>query len=692
MELAVATYSTAAVAFAAFIVLLVWDGGDVRSYRPLALAATCTLLWAAWIAFDFWMNGVRLTVPGHLLEIVRSTAWLVFLADALFANAPERRRTRRAVRIGIFGTGIGAAALGILSAFTLGTAWAMNPNTILIGYLALAIFGLALTENLLRNVPSDARWNLKFLCFGVGAIFGYDFFLYSQALLLRQIDGDLYAARGITNALCVSLLAVSVLRSAASRAKPQRREIVVSHSLVFHSAALLGTGAYLLIMAAVGYYIRQFGGSWGGVLQMAFLFGAGILLVLSFSSGTVRGYLKNFVGRHFFKYKYDYREEWLRFIQTTSEAEQNVQLPERVIQAVSDIFDSPEGGVWVRQQERLVLKSTWNLSRWNLSAAGAYLERGSSLVALLERAPAVIDIDELRRDPRRYESATLPDWLDSQPRAWLIVPLVHHDELSGVLILGKPRAPKDLDWEDRELLGTLGQQAASYLAEFELGEALAEARQFEAFNKRFAFVIHDIKNLVSRLSLIVSNAAKHKHDAAFQDDMIRTIESSIDKMKKLLQQLHGQPGQQGQLVEIERLINAAVTAQKGRGAAVTIEVKEGALAVQADEERLRRVIGHLVQNAVEAVPKDGAVVVRLRAEGKMAVLEVEDNGPGMDSEFVREKLFKPFKTTKGEGYGIGVYESNEFARAAGGRLDVFSQPGRGTIMKMSLPLVRPAAL
>jgi putative PEP-CTERM system histidine kinase len=196
---------------------------------------------------------------------------------------------------------------------------------------------------------------------------------------------------------------------------------------------------------------------------------------------------------------------------------------------------------------------------------------------------------------------------------------------------------------------------------------------------------------VSRLSLIVSNAAKHRHDAAFQDDMIRTIESSIDKMKKLLLQLHGQPGQ-GQLVDIERLLHAAVAAQSGRGPTVTVEVKAPALAVQADEERLRRVIGHLVQNAVEAVPKDGIVHVRLRTEGKMAVFEVEDNGPGMDPEFVREKLFKPFKTTKGEGYGIGVYETNEFARAAGGRLDVFSQPGRGTIMKMSLPLTRPASV
>jgi putative PEP-CTERM system histidine kinase len=690
MDLAVATYSTAAVAFSGLVMLLVWQRGEVRAYRAMALAAACTVLWSGWLVLDFSLNGVRFTLPGHILEVVRSIAWLVFLADSLFVDAPERTRTRRAVRIGIVATGIYAAAVAILPHLITAATWVGGANTILTGYLALAIFGLAMTENLLRNVPSDARWNIKYLCFGVGAIFGYDFFLYSQALLLRQIDADLFAARGVTNALAVSLLAISVLRSKRRRGQA-RREIVVSHSFAFHSAALLGTGAYLLVMAAVGYYIRQFGGSWGGVLQMTFLFGAGLLLVVSFSSGTVRGYLKTFVGKHFFKYKYDYREEWLRFIRTIAETEQNVKLPERVIEAVSDIVDSPEGGLWLRQQDRLVLKSTWNLSRWNLEDIDTHLDRSSSLVAFLGRTQSIIDIDELRRDPRRYEDTTLPDWLIAQSRAWLIVPLVHHDELHGVLILGKPRAPKDLDWEDRELLGTIGQQAASYLAEYELGEALAEARQFEAFNKRFAFVIHDIKNLVSRLSLIVSNAAKHKHDAAFQDDMIRTIESSIDKMKKMLLQLHGQPGQ-GQLVDLGRLTQAAVAAHSGRGPSVSLEVREPAPAVQTDEEPLRRVIGNLVQNAVEAVGQNGAVKVRVRTEGKMAVVEVEDNGPGMDPEFIREKLFKPFKSTKGEGYGIGVYEANEFARSAGGRLDVFSQPGRGTIMKMILPLAHPAAL
>lgn len=688
MELAVATYSVAAAAFAALAVLLAWRRGEVRSYQSMIMAAGCTALWAGWLAVEFWSGGVRFLASGHLLEVVRSTAWLIFLADALFASNPDRPRARLYLQAAIVVGGLAAAALGVLPSLWAGGPQLIDANLIIIGYLTLAIFGLALTENLLRNVPSDARWNLKYLCFGVGAIFGYDFFLYSQALLFRQIDGDLFAARGIIDALSVLLLAVSVLRS-----KRPRRGIVVSHRLVFHSAALLGAGTYLLVMAAVGYYIRQFGGTWGGVLQMVFLFGSGLMLLVTLSSGTVRGYLKTFIGKNFFKYKYDYRDEWLRFIRTISEAEENVKLPERVIQAVCDIFDSPEGGVWVQQQDRFLLKSTWNLSRWELEEIDTHLNRGDSLSEFLARTHSVVNVDELRAEADRYEGIVLPSWLAGISRAWLIVPLIHHDRLRGILILGKPRAPKELDWEDYELLGTLGQQAASYLAEYELSEALAEARQFEAFNKRFAFVIHDIKNLVSRLSLIVSNAAKHRHDAAFQDDVIRTIEGSIDKMKRLLQQLHGQPGQaaaQGQTVDLERLLQAAVAAQSGRGPSVSVEVRTSALVVKAEEERLRRVVGHLLQNAVEAVPQDGKVQVRLRSEGTMAVLEVEDNGPGMDPDFIRDQLFRPFKSTKGGGYGIGVYETNEFARAAGGRLDVYSQPGRGTVMKMSLPLVRPA--
>ncbi|MHB8551844.1 MAG: ATP-binding protein, partial [Acidiferrobacterales bacterium] len=106
-----------------------------------------------------------------------------------------------------------------------------------------------------------------------------------------------------------------------------------------------------------------------------------------------------------------------------------------------------------------------------------------------------------------------------------------------------------------------------------------------------------------------------------------------------------------------------------------------------NRDRLSAVIGHVIQNAREATPADGRVTVRLRADRRQVVIEVEDTGCGMDEAFIRERLFRPFETTKGNsGMGIGAYETREFVRALGGDIDVFSRPGHGTIFRLHLPL------
>jgi putative PEP-CTERM system histidine kinase len=263
------------------------------------------------------------------------------------------------------------------------------------------------------------------------------------------------------------------------------------------------------------------------------------------------------------------------------------------------------------------------------------------------------------------------------------------ERLYGVMILGRPRVSRQLAWEDFDLLKTVTRQAASYLAEQDTSEALAAARQFEAFNKRFAFVIHDIKNLASQLSLILSNAEKHRGNVQFQNDMIETVRQSVEKINRMLKQLHAEPERSAPraAVELAALLSDIVATQKQLGPDISLELRANGLSVAADEDRLKAVVEQLVQNAVDAVGGKGRVQVRLAGEGKMAVIEVEDDGPGMDDEFVRDKLFHPFATTKGVGYGIGAYESRDFASSLGGRLEVTSQPGRGTIMRMRLPAI-----
>jgi putative PEP-CTERM system histidine kinase len=246
-----------------------------------------------------------------------------------------------------------------------------------------------------------------------------------------------------------------------------------------------------------------------------------------------------------------------------------------------------------------------------------------------------------------------------------------------------------LSWEDFDILKTVGRQAASYLAQRESEAALAEARQFEAFNKRFAFVAHDIKNLVSQLSLVLANAAKHRGNIDFQSDVIETLRQSVEKLNGMLRQLRvqPQPAESAKPVDLAALLRGIVAERSRADRSISLELRTKTASVVADGDRLKALIDHLVQNALDAIGEGGRVGIRLTDTGRMAAIEIEDNGPGMDPEFIRDRLFRPFDTTKKSGYGIGAYESREYARSLGGQLEVVSRPGSGTVMLVSLPTV-----
>ena len=259
------------------------------------------------------------------------------------------------------------------------------------------------------------------------------------------------------------------------------------------------------------------------------------------------------------------------------------------------------------------------------------------------------------------------------------------------MLLGHSRAAREVDYEDYVLLTTVGRQAASYLAESEAARALAETQQFSEFNRRFAFVLHDIKNLVSQLSLMVQNAEKHKNNPAFQEDMLQTVKESVDKMNRLMVRLHegGKEAAATASIDLVHLLRKVVIQNPVDDDKLVFESEMDDMFVVTDEERLIAVIAHLIDNALEAINGEGRAILRLYARGGDAVIEVEDSGVGMDEEFIRNELFRPFRTTKSGGYGIGVFESREFVHEAGGRMDVISTLGVGTIIRISLPAMQP---
>jgi putative PEP-CTERM system histidine kinase len=486
--------------------------------------------------------------------------------------------------------------------------------------------------------------------------------------------------------MTIPLVAVSAARNPA-----WSLDIAVSRRMVFQSTALLTAGIYLLIVSAAGYYIRFFGGSWGGVLQTTVIFAGLLGLALVVVSGSLRARLKVFINKNFFSYRYDYREEWLRLTRELTEEHHDEGFGARAIRALGHLVEARGGGLWVRQD----LPKYERLTQWEapLLASDSEPEDGP-LARFLREREWVVNLDEYRLKSPSYGDLELPAWLADDDEAWLVVPLMLHEELFGFVVLLTARTRITTNWEVNDLLKTAGRQVASTLAQLHANRALIVARQFESFNRMSAFVVHDLKNLVAQLSMLLSNAARHRDNPEFQDDMIDTVDNAVDKMKKLLMQLRAgtTPADEPAPVDLQEVVLAALKSKSPLTPRPRVCVDAPGIRTLAHRDRLDRVVGHLLQNAAEATPASGTIEIRVRSEDHSAIIEVEDSGVGMSEDFIRTRLFKPFESTKKNGMGIGIYESREYIRELGGQLDVESRETCGTRFSIALPLLRPAAI
>jgi putative PEP-CTERM system histidine kinase len=551
---------------------------------------------------------------------------------------------------------------------------------ILLGSIIGALAVLVLLEQLYRNADPGARWSLKYLCLGLGAVFAYDLFLYADSLLGRQLDTGFWSARGYVNALLAPLIAVS-----AARNPDWALDVYVSRRFVLHTATLAAAGVYLLLMAVVAYSIEVYGGAWAGPVQGVFLVGGLLVLLLLLFSGQIRARARVFVSKHFYNYRYDYREEWLRFSRTmTAEEGAAHPLPERAIQAVGQVVDSPAGVLWQRRDGRLEPVAGWNLQ----PPADAAEPADGELARFLVGREWVLTVDEWRTRPEHYDGIAMPAWLEAMPRAWLLVPLLHHDRLEGVVVLARSRAGATaLNWEDFDLLKIIGRQVASHLAQESAAQALTRAQQFEAFNRMSTYVLHDLKNIIGQLSMLASNARRHGERPEFMRDAVETIEHAVERMNELMSQLRGGlKSDSATTIDLARIVQEAVQARSRAEPRPRAEVPEEPLRVRAERGRLGAIVANLIQNAQEACDDDDTVSVELATAGEDVTIDIVDTGSGMSAEFVRDRLFRPFDSSKGTtGMGIGAFEAREFMRELGGDVEIDSREGEGTRFRLRFP-------
>ena len=502
-------------------------------------------------------------------------------------------------------------------------------------------------------------------------------------------------------------LTVPLIAIAARRNPQWSLDIFVSRQVVFYSTTLLAVGVYLLLMAFGGYAIRLYGGTWGGAMQLVFLVGAGMVLLTLLASGGLRRRIRVFLSKHFYRNKYDYRVEWLRFIETLSVAEEGADTHETAVRAIAEIFGSPGGVLYLRSDadERFDAVAVWPRSRVNL-AQYPPVSVAEDLPSFMARRQWVVDVKEHASEPDLYDNMGLPAPFGAEGVHRMILPLLHGPALLGFVALEAPPPPFHPNYEDRDLLKTVGRHVATHLAQHAADRKLAENRQFEAYHRLTAFVMHDLKNLAAQLALIVANAERHKRNPEFVDDAVATIANSTARMQRLIEQLQRREVQgTSKRVALAEVARRAAEHCSSRKPAPMLLPGAADVHVECDAERLGVIVEHVIRNAQDATPEGGSVTLSVGfgaaatdapvAAGETngflrvphAVLTVTDTGSGMTREFIQERLFKPFDTTKGsKGMGIGAFQVREYVQSLGGRVEVESEPGQATRFTLLLPL------
>lgn len=650
----------------------------------IAAALALTALWSLAV-----VSSGAVTCVVLVAETARNLAWL-FVVFQLFASDGRHQSLSpiRPVAFALVFTEVLHLAIQVainratLDAPLSGTSFEL----MILFQLLFTVGALVLLHNLYAGATGQSRLALRWPAAGLAGLWLFDLNLLTIAYVGDDWPFEIASLRGIVIAALSGLVAIGATRDReVVRLKPSR-------AVTFQTISLMVIALYFVAMIVVAQWLALAGGDFARLIQLVFLTAASAVALLALPSKRLRGWLRVMLSKHVFQHRYDYREEWLRFTKTVGNSGAEAQpLGERVVQAVCDIAESP-GGLLLTPGDHgdLILAARWNWPEIDVPG----IAFPTSSLAFFEQKSFIAALDDIRSGSEdRGEGAHVPQWLHDDTRAWALVPLIHFERLVGIVVLARPATVRRLDWEDFDLLRVAGQQLASYLAEHAGQEALAEASRFDDFHRRIAFVMHDIKNLASQLSLLARNAERHAEKEEFRTDMLVTLRNSADKLNVLLARLsrygNGVVDGIGE-VPASEVVRAVMDRFRAHPQVLLAACED--VVISANRNSLEQVLVHLVQNAIDAGDADSPVFLSLTSDGLNGRFEVVDAGCGMSPEFIRTRLFKPFMSTKSGGFGIGAFEARELVRAMRGRLEVESREGLGSRFVVRIPLAAAAGI
>jgi len=430
------------------------------------------------------------------------------------------------------------------------------------------------------------------------------------------------------------------------------------------------------VLALVGQGMRYLGSVPQKPLMIGIGFALGLLLLTVMLSDQLQRRLKVFLHKHFYRNKYEYRQQWLDFTERLADVENERNLQERVLEFTCATFSLHGGAIYLHDPEQSCCLLA---SRYRIGPLPVSLADDSPLVSFVAASDWVYDA--ANDDPAVAAAHT--EIFGGGP-ARFVVPFHFGRRLEGLLVLGElVEANEELTYEDYDLMKMIARQAGTTLLSLRLTGQLSTARELAAIGKVSTFVVHDLKNLVSGLALVSENAQEYLDDPEFQRDMLRTLEKTVTKMQKLIEKLKNLKDRpELRLVSCDLAQVAQEVASGLQRPDLACELQP--VVAEADPAELQRVLLNLVLNAYDAGGGRGPVRLATGLLGR-PFIQVSDQGCGMSEEFMRTRLFRPFETTRKNGLGIGLYQCRALVEGMGGRIEVMSEEGRGTTFTVWLP-------
>jgi putative PEP-CTERM system histidine kinase len=542
-------------------------------------------------------------------------------------------------------------------------------------------------ERTIRAAVGTMRWRIKFVFLGLAVIFGTRIYTESETLLFSVNILSLIQLEAAALVIGCLLIGVAYVRRGFSEI-----DVYPSGAAIRSSITVLVCGIYLLIVGILARVVAKFGGAPAFPLQALILMLGLVGLTALLLSDRIRQRIQLFVSRHFKRPQHDFRVIWTRLTQTTAAVLDERTLCASAARLVSETFNALSVSLWLTDESQECLVRGDHASESVISVRSARMP-----LVIKSVPPATIGSRpfELDNSTLIWAAPIKAEVIPQFPEGGkiLCVPLIAAERSLGIMVVADRVHATPYTVEEMDLLECIGDQVATNLLSIRLAKQLMLAKELEAFQTISAFFVHDLKNAASTLGLMLQNLPVYFDDPAFRDDALRGIGRAAERINGIIARLsnlrHDLQLALGE-VELNALFREAIANLNGSPGAEVITDFGVIPLITADRDKLESVMTNLLLNARDAAGPVGKITVETFTEDNAVNFSVADNGCGMSAEFVEKSLFRPFRTTKKKGLGVGMFQAKMIVDAHGGKIHVKSKPDRGTTVRVTLP-VRPSS-